>query len=118
MRSLVPTRQPLPDGDAAKTDGERLELQGPRGAAMARKYVWWQTPEQTLEDPCLLASQIMTLGTLDDVQWLRRHTSRDALRRVLRNPPVGVFNERSWRFWHLQLGMARCPPLPARPLPV
>ena len=117
MHSFTPASHPLPDDDAAQANGAPFDLQDERSAAMASKYVWWQAPQQTLEDPCLLAAQIMTLGTLDDVQWLLRRTSADALRRVLRDAPAGIFNERSWRFWHLQLGVAPIPPLPARPLP-
>ncbi len=92
-------------------------LQGASAEKLARKYVWWQPPRQTLAEPALLVAQIMTLGVLEDVQWLLGRVSRDALRGVLRHPPVGIFNMRSWRFWHLQLGVAPIPPLPARPLP-
>lgn len=92
-------------------------LQGADAEVLARKYVWWQAPQQTLAAPSLLAAQIMTLGVLEDVQWLLGRASRDALRDVLQAPPVGIFNERSWRFWHLQLGMTPIPPLPARPVP-
>lgn len=81
---------------------------------MARKYVWWQAPRITLEDPRLLIAQVMTLGTLDDVRWLIGRAPAEELRQVLREPPVGIFNERSWRFWHLRLGCRPIPPLPAR----
>ena len=76
-------------------------VRGDHAAALASKYVWWQPPPQTLAAPALLVAQIMTLGVLEDVQWLLGRVSRDALRRILRDPPVGIFNERSWRFWHL-----------------
>ena len=49
----------------------------------ARKYVWWQPPQQTLAEPALLVAQIMTLGILEDVQWLLGRVSRDAPRGVL-----------------------------------
>ena len=117
MHSQTPASRPMADGDAAQANGTAFDLQDERSAAMASKYVWWQQPRQTLADPCLLAAQIMTLGTLDDVQWLLARTSADTLRRVLRDAPAGIFNERSWRFWHLQLGAAPIPPLPVRPLP-
>lgn len=92
-------------------------LQGARAEVLARKYVWWQPPRQTLAAPSLLAAQIMTLGVLEDVQWLLRRVSRDAIRAFLRDPPIGIFNERSWQFWHLQLGVEPIPVLPARPMP-
>lgn len=87
-----------------------------RAEAMARKYVWWQPPELTLADRRLLLAQMMTLGTLDDVRWLVERVSEDSLRAVLRDPPVGVFNGRSWNFWHLRLGCHPVPALPARPM--
>ena len=113
----TPFSRSSPAGTAAQTNGAQFDPQGTRDAAMASKYVWWQEAQQTLEDPCLLAAQIMTLGTLEDVQWLLGRMSRDALRHVLREPPIGIFNARSWRFWHLQLRVSPIPPLPARPLP-
>ena len=88
-----------------------------RAEAMARKYVWWQPPERTLADRRLLLAQMMTLGTVDDVRWLVGRVSEDGLRAVLRDPPVGVFNGRSWNFWHLRLGCHPVPALPARPMP-
>ena len=97
--------------------GSLHSVRGDHAAAMAGKYVWWQPPRQTLATPSLLVAQIMTLGVLEDVQWLLGRVSRAALRRILHDPPVGIFNERSWRFWHLQLGVAPIPPLPVRPVP-
>ncbi len=81
---------------------------------MASKYVWWQTSDRTLATPLLLLAQIMTLGTVDDVRWLGSVVSEDDLREVLRTPPVGIFNGRSWRFWHLRLGCEPIPELPRR----
>ena len=88
-----------------------------RAKAMARKYVWWQPSERTLADKRLFLAQVMTLGTVDDVRWLLSRVSEDSLRGVLRDPPAGVFNGRSWRYWHLRLGCSPIPKLPARPLP-
>ncbi len=84
---------------------------------MARKYVWWQPPAATLADAPLFLAQLMTLGTADDVLWLLSVTSDDDLRGVLRDPPVGVFNARSWSYWHLRLGFESVPDLPVRRLP-
>ena len=88
-----------------------------RAAAMARKYVWWQPPERTLQDRRLLLAQMMTLATVDDARWLVSNVSADELRGVLRAPPVGVLNRRSWVFWRRRLGLDPAAPLPARRLP-
>lgn len=87
-----------------------------QAVAMARKYVWWQAPERSLAEPAQLLAQIMTLGTVEDVRWMLDRASRDDLRAVLRNPPIGTFNGRSWSYWHRWLDQMPIPPLPTRTL--
>lgn len=98
---------------------ERLNssLHRDRALVLAQKYVWWKQPEETLAEPVLLAAQMMTLGTLDDVRWMLSCTSADELRAVLRDPPVGVFNGRSWTYWQRRLNGEPVPPLPTRTIP-
>ena len=84
---------------------------------MARKYVWWQPSDRTLADRRLFLAQVMTLGSVADVRWLLSLIPEKDLRGVLRDPPAGVFNDRSWRFWHLRLGCVPVPELPVRPAP-
>ena len=91
--------------------------EAPHAATMSKTYVWWQSPEQTLAEPTILLAQMMTLGTVEDVRWMLSCTSSDELRHVLRNPPVGVFNGRSWTYWHRRLNGGEIPPLPTRMLP-
>ena len=79
--------------------------------AMARKYIWWQSPDRTLAEPRLLLSQMMTLATVEDVRWLLSSASEDDLRAVLRDPPIGIFNGRSWSYWHRRLNGEPIPPL-------
>ena len=87
-----------------------------RAETMARKYVWWQPPLRALADRRTFFAQMMTLGSVDDVRWLLARVSEEDLCGVLRDPPVGVFNGRSWNFWHLRLGCEPVPELPARTL--
>ena len=100
----------------AVMDRDRL-IADERCAAMASKYVWWQPAESTLADRRLLLAQMMTLGTVDDVRWLLARVSEADLRRVLLDPPVGVFNPRSWSFWRRRLGLDPDAGPPARRLP-
>ena len=51
-----------------------------RAAAMARKYVWWQTPDRTLKDRRLLLAQMMTLEPLTTSRWLLPRVSDSELR--------------------------------------
>ena len=104
------------DAAVQECDGPRQPRRLRQGRAweLARKYVWWQPPAETLVDRRLLLAQIMTLGTVDDVRWLLSVAAGDDLRAVLRDPPVGIFNARSWSFWHLRLGFDAAPELPGR----
>ena len=101
----------------ALADLERRLQDDDRALSMAKKYVWWQSPERTLADGRLLLAQMMTLATADDVRWLLSVASSADLLCVLDDPPVGVFNRRSWAFWHLRLGRETIPALPVRRLP-
>ena len=69
---------------------------------VARQLVWWQNPATSLARPDRLVAQAMTLGTWEDV------------RRVLTAPPPGVFDRRSWAYWHERFGIRPIPPLPGR----
>jgi hypothetical protein len=82
---------------------------------IARRYVWWSTPEQTLADnlPRLVA-QAMELGTWEDAHALLDMIGRDAFVDVLRHPPAGVFSPKSWSFWHHRLGLGEAPELETR----
>ena len=62
-----------------------------RALSMAKKYVWWQSPERALADGRLLLAQMMTLATADDVPLaaLGRLQRRPAVR-AGRSPGRGV----------------------------
>lgn len=89
-----------------------------RLAAIARSYIWWKPPEESLRKIPYLLARVMTYGTLEDVSWIITYFGTKQLKEVLRHPPVGVFNGRSWHFWHYWLGLAKAegdiPPLPER----
>lgn len=84
---------------------------------LARRYVWWLSPTETLARPNLLLCQLMQLGTAEDVRLARDLLGDDAFRDALRMAPPGIFEDRSWNFWHLVLLGRSPPPLPSRPLP-
>lgn len=95
--------------------------QRPKGAipaaeTMAAKYVWWKEPTEALQNKHHFLAQLMTLGTLEDVQWMVRSYREEELKEALEMAPPGIFNGRSWNFWHLRLGIAEVPELPARNL--
>lgn len=84
---------------------------------VAKRMVWFKEPEETLHDPVLLLCHVMTFGTVADVAATRDHFSDDHLREALRLAHPGIFDGRSWVYWHVVLGVHPVPPLPARRLP-
>ena len=86
-------------------------------AQLARRLVWWKTPEEALRAPDRVIAQVMALGTWDDIEIAKRHWGIEAFRRVLTAPPPGVFDRRSWNYWHVVFGIAPTPPLPVRNIP-
>lgn len=82
---------------------------------VARKVFWWGEPVEWLDDLPRFAAQVMTFGDLDDIANTLRWLGDEAFIAVLRNPPPGVFDIKSWTFWHCRYHLP-VPPLPARKL--
>jgi hypothetical protein len=81
--------------------------------AVAAKVFWWGKPEQWLENLPRFIAQVMTYGDWDDFQLTRKVFGEDSFRQVLEHPPAGVFDPKSWAYWHAYFHKA-VPPLPAR----
>ena len=84
---------------------------------VAKRVVWFKPPEHALRDPVLFLNHVMTWGTVEDILITRSHFDDDDFREALRQAHSGIFDARSWSYWHLMLGMDPAPPLPARQLP-
>ena len=88
-------------------------------AKLARKYVWWKSPQEAAAMPERVVAQTMNMGSFDDVQELAQEAGDDYLRGVVGHAEIGQFNERSWSYWHYRLRLARpgrVPSLPKRRL--
>ncbi len=84
---------------------------------LARKYLWWKSPEEALAFPDRVVAQVMNIGDFADVAALAEQVGDDALRAVLVRGEAGQFSARSWAYWHYRLGLAKVdevPPLPVR----
>jgi hypothetical protein len=81
--------------------------------ALARRYVWWQAPDEALGHLPKLLQQIMTLGTPEDYAAAVKLWGREAFREALIAAPPGALDERSWYFWRRHFGLPEAPP-PAR----
>lgn len=87
---------------------------------LARKYIWWKSPENAVRTPQRIIAQVMNLGDYQDVQMLAKQLGEEPLRQAIAHAEAGQFNERSWHYWHYRLGLAdlgEVPPLPPRTLP-
>ncbi|GMU51980.1 MAG: hypothetical protein AMXMBFR33_11260 [Candidatus Xenobia bacterium] len=89
----------------------------PEMLAIARRVVWFATPEEALEQPALFLAHVMTYGLVEDVLIVQQAVGMDAFRSVLDAPPPGVFDPRSWSYWNLMCDRWPAPPLPERQFP-
>ena len=82
---------------------------------IAARVVWWQDPAVALASPARFLAQVMTYGTWREVQAGQAAWGWEIFRDALRNAPPGVFDARSWSYWHGFFGLA-APELPRRSL--
>ena len=81
---------------------------------IASRVVWWEAPEQVLSRPDDFLARVMTLGTLADVNTIEAIYGTARLRSALRSASPGIFDLRSWHYWHHRLGLGDAGPLPTR----
>ncbi|MFA5525190.1 MAG: hypothetical protein WDA24_12590 [Tissierellales bacterium] len=83
---------------------------------LARKYIWWKTPEEAVAMPERVIAQVMNIGDYSDVQMLVGIVGDEVLRHVLMHAEAGQFNERSWAYWHYRLGLSSVDQVPVLPV--
>lgn len=83
---------------------------------VARKVVWYDSPEETLADLPAFLAQVMVYGSPLDVTVVEQFVPEEEFRNVPKNAPAGVFPRDSWQRWHERFGMP-APPLPRRRFP-
>lgn len=86
----------------------------PELLAVAKRMVWFKPPEETLRDASLFLGYLMIYGTIEDLRVAMEHYGEDAFRTALAEANPGLFDPRSWTYWHLRLGLGQPPPLPVR----
>jgi hypothetical protein len=68
---------------------------------VARNTVWFKPPADALAQPFHLAAHVLTYGTHEDVNTLRKYISDDGLREAIEHAPPGIFDPRSGAYWNL-----------------
>ncbi len=81
---------------------------------VARRVVWFKSPEEALADPIHFLAHVMTFGTIEDLTALQGIVGDDEFLDVLEHAPPGIFDARSWAYWNLKCGRQPAPPLPTR----
>ena len=84
---------------------------------VARNVIWFEPPERALTDPIRFLAYLMTYGTADEVTVIMRYLDYDDFREALDRAPPGIFDARSWNYWHLMTDRYPSPPMPKRVIP-
>jgi hypothetical protein len=85
--------------------------------AVAKRVVWFKSPEEALKDSKFFLAQVMTYGTLRDIRAVLESFEETDFEAVLDDPPPGIFDRRSWTFWNVRYHREPVPPLPTRRIP-
>jgi hypothetical protein len=84
---------------------------------LALRHVWWKTPQEALENKDEFLACLLNRGTKEDIHVAKKYFTNEDFIHVLRNPPLGIIDERSWHFWHIVLlgtPLDQIPGLPKR----
>ena len=84
---------------------------------LAQRLFWWKSPTEALANHDRFLAQVMTYGTWEDISDARAHFDEGAFRHALQHAPPGVFDVKSWIYWHHALNLLPVPPRPRRNLP-
>ena len=87
----------------------------PRMAEIARRIVWFETPEVSLADPVRFMAYAMARATIEDMGEIRRHVTDGDFLNAIDHAPPGIVDPRSWAYWNLIVAKrSPPPPMPAR----
>ena len=83
---------------------------------IASRVTWWEAPERVVDREDVFLCRVMALATWEDARHVERIYGRARLRAALQQAAPGVFDPRSWHYWHHRVGLGPAGPLPARHL--
>ena len=79
---------------------------------IARRVVWYDTPEEPLRDLKTFLAHLMVYGAPVDVAWWNATYRNPSCERCSKMPPAGVFAAEAWARWHERFRFVPIPPLP------
>jgi hypothetical protein len=88
-----------------------------RLTVIARRVCWWQSADATLDNTPFFVCRVMVFGTWTDICFVLDHHGKSVFRKALRSAPPGLFDNRSWHYWHHRLQLLPVPPPPQRAIP-
>ncbi len=80
----------------------------------AKRCIWFEQPEQAVQNAPRLVAYILTHGTFEDTEALTAQLSLEELKQALDEAPAGIYDARSWAYWNLVVGRYDPPSLPVR----
>jgi hypothetical protein len=85
--------------------------------AVAKRILWFGTPEEALEFPLHFLTYAMTYASDQDIQIIGKYFSDADFLVALDDPTPGIFDRVSWVKWNERYGRPPVPPLPKRRFP-
>jgi hypothetical protein len=81
---------------------------------VAPRVMWFEPAERALADPVRFLAYLMTYGTIEEIEIVRRYLDMNDFREALDRAPPGIIDPRSWAYWNSKMGRYPAPPLPRR----
>ena len=81
---------------------------------VCRRVIWFESPEQALQNPPLFLCYLMQNGTDKDFISASRHFDDTDFRKALDQAPAGILDAPSWAYWNLKLNDKPDRPMPER----
>jgi hypothetical protein len=81
---------------------------------VARRLVWFESPEEALADPVRFMAYAMANATHEEMKILRHYVDDADFLEALDKAPPGIIDRRSWAYWNSRMGRYPAPPMPVR----
>lgn len=84
---------------------------------VAQRVCWFQSPEETLKNQRFFLNYVMVYAGFEDMKTVLEYYTKADFLDALTHALCGVFDKKSWQFWHIYCGAFEVPPLPKRRFP-